>query len=286
MPTDAHGVAAAFLLSKREPTRSAYRRDLADFGEFLSSIGLDPLGVRRVHVDSFVETLRRHGASDATIARRLACLSGFYRYAQSEDLVAANPVEHVDRPSVGDDSQVLGLDIHQARRFLRAADAASERDRALAYLLLHLGLRVSEAIGIDVDDLQTVGEHRTVWIVRKGSKRRQLAMSPACAHAVHYAAAGRTHGPLLITASGRRLDRHHAAKIVKRLARSAGVTQDVTPHSLRHTFITLALDAGASLRDVQDAAGHADPRTTRRYDRARNELKRSPSYKLAAELAG
>ncbi|MGH2949770.1 MAG: tyrosine-type recombinase/integrase, partial [Solirubrobacteraceae bacterium] len=91
------------------------------------------------------------------------------------------------------------------------------------------------------------------------------------------AAAGRR----LATRSGRRLDRQAAWKIIRRLARLAGIEHAVSPHSLRHTFVTLALDAGVSLRDVQDAAGHADPRTTRRYDRARHQLERHPTHVLA-----
>jgi integrase/recombinase XerD len=95
-------------------------------------------------------------------------------------------------------------------------------------------------------------------------------------------------GPLLTTATGRRLDQSALCKLVRRLARTAGIPSwhQLTPHSLRHTAITLALDAGAALRDVQDFAGHRDPRTTRRYDRARDTLDRNAAYTLTAYLAG
>jgi site-specific recombinase XerD len=95
---------------------------------------------------------------------------------------------------------------------------------------------------------------------------------PRTVRAIDAALGGRTDGPLLVSNTGGRLDRHDAARIVARLARRAGLTKHITPHSLRHTMVTLALDAGVSLRDVQDAARHADPRTTRRYDRARHAL--------------
>jgi integrase/recombinase XerD len=88
-----------------------------------------------------------------------------------------------------------------------------------------------------------------------------------------------------MSSSGDRLDRHDAARIVARVAHRAGLAKHITPHSLRHTMVTLALDAGVSLRDVQDAARHADPRTTRRYDRARHALDRHATYTLAAFLA-
>jgi integrase/recombinase XerD len=103
--------------------------------------------------------------------------------------------------------------------------------------------------------------------------------------AIAAAIGDRQEGPLLLDQAGARLVRHDAARIIRRLAHAAGITKRVSPHSLRHSFVTLALDAGVTLRDVQDAAGHADPRTTRRYDRARNNLDRHPTYRLAAFLA-
>jgi site-specific recombinase XerD len=93
-------------------------------------------------------------------------------------------------------------------------------------------------------------------------------------------------GPLFLAADGRRLDRHGAGRIVRRVARRAGITKPVGPHTMRHAFITAALDAGVSLRDVQDAASHADPRTTMRYDRARGSLDRHATYIVAAYVAG
>lgn len=95
----------------------------------------------------------------------------------------------------------------------------------------------------------------------------------------------RTEGPLLARRDGSRLDRHAAGRIVRRLAKRAG-TKRISPHSLRHAAITAALDAGCSLRDVQDYARHADPRQTRRYDRARGALDRNPTYIVATYVAG
>jgi integrase/recombinase XerD len=91
---------------------------------------------------------------------------------------------------------------------------------------------------------------------------------------------------VFLAADGRRLDRHGAGRIVRKTARRAGIAKAVTPHTLRHAFITAALDAGVPLRDVQEAASHADPRTTMRYDRARGSLDRHATYIVAAYLAG
>ena len=96
----------------------------------------------------------------------------------------------------------------------------------------------------------------------------------------------RMSGPIYVGANGLRMDRYAADRTVKRLARRAGITKRISPHSLRHSFITAALDAGVPLRDVQEAASHADPRTTMRYDRARQSLDRHATYIVAAFVAG
>jgi integrase/recombinase XerD len=116
--------------------------------------------------------------------------------------------------------------------------------------------------------------HRTLVITRKGGKVVTIPLAPRTARAIDLAIGERTGGPLFLAADGRRLDRHGAARIVRRVTRRAGIAKHVSPHTLRHAFITAALDAGVPLRDVQEAASHADPRTTMRYDRARTSLDR------------
>jgi integrase/recombinase XerD len=148
------------------------------------------------------------------------------------------------------------------------------------------GLRVSEAIGASIEALGVERGHRTLTITRKGSKVAIIPLAPRTARALDLAVGERTEGPVFLTADGRRLDRHGAARIVRRVARRAGITNPVGPHTLRHAFITAALDAGVSLRDVQDAASHADLRTTMRYDRARGSLDRHATYIVAAYVAG
>jgi integrase len=157
--------------------------------------------------------------------------------------------------------------------------------RALVCLLALNGLRISEALELDVDDLGTERGHRTLTLTRKGGRRAVAAIAPRTAAALDAITHDRGTGPLFATNSGRRLDRHAAGKIVRRIARQAGIARTVFPHTLRHAFVTAALDAGVSLGDVQDAAGHADPRTTRRYDRGRHSLDRHATYKVASYLA-
>ena len=113
-----------------------------------------------------------------------------------------------------------------------------------------------------------------------------IPLAPRTARAIDLAVGERTDGLLVLTADGRRLDRHGAARIVWRITRRAGIAKNVSPHTLRHAFITAALDAGVPLRDVQEAASHADPRTTMRYDRARTSLDRHATYIVATYVAG
>ena len=113
-----------------------------------------------------------------------------------------------------------------------------------------------------------------------------VPLAPRTARAIDLAIGEHTGGPVFLAADGQRLDRHGAGKIGRRVARRAGIGKTVTPHTLRHAFITAALDAGVPLRDVQEAASHADPRTTMRYDRARGSLDRHATYIVAAYIAG
>ena len=123
-------------------------------------------------------------------------------------------------------------------------------------------------------------------ITRKGGKVVTVPLAPRTARAIDLAIGERAGGPVFLAGDGRRLDRHGAGRIVRKTARRAGIGKTVTPHTLRHAFITAALDAGVPLRDVQEAASHADPRTTMRYDRARGGLDRHATYIVAAYIAG
>ncbi len=123
-------------------------------------------------------------------------------------------------------------------------------------------------------------------MLRKGGKVVTIPLAPRTARAIDLAIGERVNGPIFLGRDGARLDRHATWRIVRRLARKAGINKPVGPHTLRHAFITAALDAGVPLRDVQEAASHADPRTTMRYDRARVSLDRHATYIVAAFIAG
>jgi len=178
---------------------------------------------------------------------------------------------------------VAALDRNELGVLLVAAGLGSPSVHALIALN---GLRVSEATGADIEHLGLERGHRTLTVTRKGGKVVTVPLAPRTARAIDLAIGERTEGPVFLAADGRRLNRHAAGRIVRRTAQHAGIAKTVTPHTLRHAFITAALGAGVPLRDVQEAASHADPRTTMRYDRARGSLDRHATYIVAAYLAG
>lgn len=203
----------------------------------------------------------------------------------------------------------------------RARTAGRQQRRALRFLPLHRvyakerrdlnGFVVRKAKSYRSDvwayltnwgnlrDLQHDTEHRVLVVTRKGGKRAKIVLPPAVVAALSaYLGASSAEGielanadaasedaPIVTTASGKRWASSEAFRTVQRLARAAGIEGKISPHGLRHTHATLALDAGVPLRDLQDSMGHADPRTTRRDDRARARLERSSAYAVAGVLA-
>jgi integrase/recombinase XerD len=203
-----------------------------------------------------------------------------------EDLLDHSPAAHVRRPRLDYESHATGLDRNELGALLVAAGLGPPGEHALISLLALNGLRVSEATGTNIENMGVERGHRTLVITRKGGKVVTIPLAPRTARAIDLAVGERVDGPIFCGQDGQRLDRRGAARVVRRVARRAEITKPVGPHTLRHAFITAALDAGVPLRDVQEAASHADPRTTMRYDRARGSLDRHATYIVAAYLAG
>ena len=277
---------AGFLARYADPTRSSYAGDLKCYFAWCERAGLPIFEARRPHIELYARMLEEAGLARATIGRRLSTLAGFYRFAVIDGVLEHSPAEYVRRPRIDTESTTLGLDRMELGAFIAQGAASRPTDHALACLLGLLGLRVSEACGIDIEHLSTERGHRTVTVLGKGHKLAVIPMPPRVARAVDQASDDRHAGAVLLTRTGRRMDRHAATRIVRRLAKRAGITKHISPHSLRHSFITAALDVGVPLRDVQIAARHADPRTTTRYDRARHNLDRHASYVVTAFIAG
>jgi integrase/recombinase XerD len=185
------------------------------------------------------------------------------------------------------ESPTLGLTHLQLEALLTAARHSPNRyDFALVCLLGLLGPRIFEATGTNITDLGEEHGHRVLRVLGKGGKTVLIPLPPAVGRALDPAIADRAGGPILLNTRGARMDRHAATRRLRALAAASRMRMPpIHPHMLRHTYATTMLDAGVDLRDVQIAARHADPRTTMRYDRARNQLDRHPNYILAAYMA-
>jgi site-specific recombinase XerD len=274
-----------FLAGYRGLTRDAYLLDLRQFAAWCQQRSIPLFGARRADIESYARCLEDRGRARATVARRLSTVAGFYRYAEEEGLLERSPAVHVRRPRLDYESHAVALDRNEVGALLVAAGLGSPVEHALLSLLALNGLRISEALGADIEALGVQRGHRTLTIFRKGAKVVTIPLAPRTARAVDLAIGERSCGPFFAWPDGRRLDRHAAARIVRRAARRAGISKHLGPHTLRHAFIT-AVDAGVPLRDVQEAASHADPRTTMRYDRARVSLDRHATYIVATFIAG
>lgn len=278
-----------WLMSKKSAhTRRSYARGFRRWEAFCRAVDVHPMEARRPHADAWMRSMEQTGAPATTVAHALSVASSFYAYAVSVDATDRNPLLHVDRPTVDPDhSDTEGLTEDEMARLIAAARANSPRAYAVVVLLYTLGLRVDGALAADVSSLGYDRGHRTLTITKKGGATAKLPLPPITVDALDTYLAGRTDGPLFVTRSGARLREPEVWKLLRRLAKRANLPQADTihPHVLRHGFITDALDQGVPLHVVQDAAGHKDPRTTQRYNRARKRLDGHPAYKVAAAMA-
>lgn len=268
------GLAANTLLS--------YRRDLRRYQEFLGQQGIDELGeITEAVVSGFLMRLREgdpdHPPLGATsAARTVVAVRGFHKFAVRDGLAVADPAAAVKPPSPTK-RLPKALPLADVEAILEASGEAGTvlalRDRALLEVLYGTGARISEAVGLDVDDLDL--EEGTVLLRGKGSKERIVPVGSFARSAVddylvrarpELASSGAASGgALFLNARGGRLSRQSAWAVLVRAAERAGVTQDVSPHTMRHSFATHLLDGGADVRVVQELLGHASVTTTQVY---------------------
>lgn len=289
-----HALRAAYLLGYgNNRTREAYARDVDQYARWCHTQGLDMLDASRRHIDAWARDLENgvtgHAYARGSVARKLSAVAGWYEYAVDEGLVDRNPVARVRRPQVRNAPLGQYLARDEAAAYLDAAEQASPRDHALACLLLLNGLRVSSAVSLRIEDIHESEGRWILAVTVKGGGRQEHAMAPRTVHAVTTAIGRRRVGHVLLDTSGRPMNRQQAWRAVRRIARAAlprAKADHVTPHTLRRTAITLVLKAGAPLHVAQRLAGHADPRTTQRYDQARDELEGHGTYTLSAHIGG
>jgi hypothetical protein len=188
---------------------------------------------RRADIECYARSLEERGLARATVARRLCTVAGFYRYAEEEGLITVSPAVHVRRPRLDYESHAVGLDRNEVGALLVAAGLGPAIEHALTSLLALNGLRVSEATGANIESLGLERGLRTFTVLRKGGKVITIPLAPRTARAVDLAIEERACGPIFITVDGHRLDRHGAARIVRKVARRAGLSKRIGPHTPR-----------------------------------------------------
>ncbi len=262
-------------------TVAAYRRDLARYAQWCEQRGLTAIGeVTENDVADFGASLRaafgeRPALSATSAARTVVAVRGLHRFALLEGLVPVDVSADIRPPAVGR-RLPKALAYADVERLLAATGDPQTpvglRDRALLELLYGTGTRISEAVGLDVDDVDLDG--RTLTVIGKGDRQRRLPLGQVAAQAVDeylvrarpaLAVKGRGTPRLFLNTRGAPLSRQSAWAVIQQAAERAGLAAHVSPHSLRHSYATHLLERGADVRVVQELLGHASVTTTQLY---------------------
>ena len=282
------GLFQSYLADERRfspRTVRAYRADLNRFTAFWESefanqdASRTPLSrVDSLAVRSHLASLHRAGLTNRSLARHLSTLRSFFRWACREGHLEKSPAKGLPPPRVPH-TLPRAMTLSDTETLLESQDDGSlpERERALFELLYATGLRVSEAAGLDVEDLDL--SSRVLRVVGKGNKERIVPFGEPAEGAirdylpVRAAVRGKSRGareegagePLFVNTRGGRLTTRSMSRLLKRRLRAAGLPTEISPHALRHTFATHLLQAGADLRAIQELLGHASLSTTQKY---------------------
>ncbi|MCH7811497.1 MAG: site-specific tyrosine recombinase XerD [Chloroflexi bacterium] len=268
-------------------TIDAYRNDLTQFHTFLSTLNLNGnrtnwRGITRDVIVSFVLELKSRRYAEATVARKVAAVKSFFQFLQAEGAIDGNPTESLQSPRVGK-ALPRPLTVQQMDELLeqpaRKGSPEALRDQAMLELLYATGLRVTELVSLDLDSISMNGKSRYVRCLGKGAKERTVPIHDQALQAlVSYLndsrprlAKNRRERALFLNRRGERLTRQGFWLILKQYAKDAGISEPVTPHTLRHSFATHMLRGGAPLRNVQELLGHANISTTQAYTKITDE---------------
>lgn len=256
-----------------ENTLISYFGDLQQFLDFLHDKSMDAEESLKTGTMAYLINLKREGRSPATISRRLAAIKSFFRFLAHEKYILTDPTEDLEPPKLLKKLPRV-LTVEEMDSLLKVPDISKIpgiRDKAMLELLYATGLRVSELVNLDLDNISLEMGYVRCW--GKGAKERIVPFGSIASHYIStYLRSARgklgkhpLEKAIFINQSGKRLTRQGCWKIIKKYARQAKIKTEITPHTFRHSFATHLLEHGADLRSVQEMLGHADISTTQIY---------------------
>ena len=249
-------------------TLRAYRNDLHQYLSFLIAEGCRDLGnVTRLLLRGFLAFLKKQDYSKTTIARKLVSIRSLYKFLCREGILKFNPVENIRAPKL--DKKLPGfMSINETETLLNLPGLntlSGIRDRAIMETLYSTGMRVSELVGIDVEDIDFFNE--VVKVKGKGKKERLQPIGNHALDAIRSYLSKRDADNKALFLNNRcgRLTERSVARMLEKYVKKAGLSLNISPHTFRHSFATHLLDRGADLRSVQELLGHANLSTTQIY---------------------
>ena len=257
-------------------TIMSYERDLKSYLQYLKNVeSIHSLNeVQRVHIVHFLRFLKEQGKSSKTLARHIASIRSFHQFLLRDKAVEQDPSVLIETPRLERNLPKV-LNLQEVEKLLDSPKINNHyglRDKAMLELLYATGIRVSELIGLDMDNI-----HLNMGFIRcigKGNKERIIPIGRTAVDAIklylengraHFASSKHRDEALFLNHQGKRLTRQGFWKILKKLTKEAGIEKELTPHTLRHSFATHLIENGADLRAVQEMLGHADISTTQIY---------------------
>ena len=253
-------------------TVSSYMRDIRQYASYLSGIDVDVLDADQSVVSAYLQCLQSIGKSPATVSRCLASLKSLYLFALSEDEIEKNPVHNikVEKAEKKLPQILTGKEVELLLQQPKVSEMKGCRDKAMLEVLYATGIRVSELIGLNIDDVSLPGSFIRC---ESGEKMRIIPIYPEALQALReYIETVRpkmiavpTEHSLFVNVSGERMSRQGFWKIIKHYQEKAHIEKDITPHTLRHSFAAHLLENGADLRSIQQMLGHSDISSTQVY---------------------
>lgn len=284
LPTVEFDLISKWLISfSSSATRRSYAADVRLWLDWLHRIDVPLLEVKRAHVDAWLRTqeMQDPTPAPATLARRIAAVASLFAFAVDEEVLTVNPCTRVRRPKVSKDGVTPAISAGEARRLLAVAEADGPRSAVLVGLLLLNGMRIGEALDLDVEHLSSERGHCTVRVRGKGGTDHVVPVPAYISRNIELQ--GHESGALIKDGYGHRMGRGTAASILARLGRLAGIERTLAPHQLRTTACTEALRQH-SIQDVSIFMRHSHIQTTARYDRRLRSLDAHLVYSLATIL--